>query len=247
MESETRARKRKDFSRGRDQWSCPIEDEQTVQRSSMMQPSLNESRPRDDASFINPGHESERERNTSRELETLKGIFFAGCHRFTRRSSRFNQLKLFRRWIRFTVSGKLFQVRRFFTICFSACHSCRRLTRRCSWNSPRTQLWSGETWNGSWNGAFERWGFSESWFKPILFSAFEVSRFCDTLIQMGMVFERKESRLIFDNNRDFFFFTGIWMCFYGFRNGKLASLLRNIVNGIGTEESLMGSLILELI
>lgn len=69
------------FSRGRSV-ILPDRGRAKVQRSSMMQRSLNESRPLasdDDASFINPGHESEREREreANRELETLKGIFFA--------------------------------------------------------------------------------------------------------------------------------------------------------------------------
>lgn len=160
MESKMRARKRKDFSRGRDQWSCPIEDEQ---RSSMMQPSLNESRPRDDASFINPG-QSERERERSRELETLKGIFFAGCHRFTRRPRRFNQWNYsvdgFVSRSRETIPSSLFFYDLFQRVPFLPPVNEKMFLEQTSKNST---LKRDKTWNGSWNGAFERLGFSESW------------------------------------------------------------------------------------
>lgn len=62
------------FSRGRSV-ILPDRGRAKVQRSSMMQRSLNESRPLasdDDASFINPGHESEREREKERQTVNLR-------------------------------------------------------------------------------------------------------------------------------------------------------------------------------
>lgn len=162
MKIESFAKRKKRISVKEDPWSCSmIEDEQRCNDLRWCnQVWTSDSASDDDASFINPGHESERERERerNRELETLKGIFFAWLS-----SSSFSSYSK-------TVSINETAINGFFTrsrgncstltfFFFSVSARAILVNRRCSCEHVSNGLTTQLHGNGSWRGKVkrERW------------------------------------------------------------------------------------------